>query len=325
MTQKLKKVALTSLLVVVAVAAALPLALDTERRTLDDEARALAPGSFIDLTLGRVHYEIGGPEDGRLVVLVHGHGGTRHENGGFTELASMLAEVGIASVRMDFPGCGDSTEGFTHNNMTNMLQDVEAVFEFAIARPGIDEGRVGILGYSMGGRLAMLTVADEPAYRATVLWAPVALEGSVPMFDYFGGREQYEAIRDEALQHGSVAFTTPWGQEQQISKKFFDDLERSEPLEAIARYRGNLLVVHGAADEAVHVDQGRFASHAALSTASAELKIISGAGHGHCMDSHGRNSPVAIIPFIADNGAGPYGLLEFLAADRLCRIAGDVP
>ena len=215
-----------------------------------------------------------------LVVLVHGHGGTRQENGAFTELASLLAAVGIASIRMDLPGCGDSTEPFTQNNMTNMLQDIDATFDFAVAQPGVDTGRLGILGYSMGGRLAMLTIADEPAYRATVLWAPVALEGSVPMFDYFGGREQYEAIRDEALQHGSVAFTTPWGQEQQLGKKFFDDLERSEPLEAIAHYRGNLLVVHGAADEAVHVDQGRFASHAALSTASAELKIISGAGHG---------------------------------------------
>ena len=215
-----------------------------------------------------------------LVVLVHGHGGTRHENGGFTELASMLAEVGIASVRMDFPGCGDSTEGFTNNNMTNMLQDVEAVFEFAIARPGIDEGRVGILGYSMGGRLAMLAAAEEPAYRATALWAPVALDGAKPMVEYFGGKEQYETLRDEALRQGSVSFTTPWGQEQQLGDRFFDDLERSEPLKAIASYRGHLLVVHGSADTAVQVENGRIASQAALSTASAELKIIRGAGHG---------------------------------------------
>ena len=215
-----------------------------------------------------------------LVVLVHGHAGTRQENGAFSELASMLAEVGIASIRMDFPGCGDSTEAFTRNNITTMLQDIEAAFEFAVAQPGIDKGRIGILGYSMGGRLAMLTVADEPAYSATVLWAPVALDGGKPMVEYFGGKEQYEEVRDEALHKGQVVFTTPWGQEQQLGEKFFDDLERSEPLEAISHYRGNLLVLHGSADTVIHVNNGRIASQAALSTASAELNIIRGAGHG---------------------------------------------
>ena len=222
----------------------------------------------------------GSEEDVPLVVLAHGHGGTRHENGAFAELASMLAGRGIGSIRMDFAGCGDSTEAFTHNNITSMLHDVEAAFEFAVAQPGVDGGRVGILGYSMGGRLAMLTIANEPAYRATALWAPAALDGARPMIDYFGGRERYERIRDEALKDGSASFTTPWGQEQQLGEKFFDDLERSEPLEAISHYRGHLLVVHGSADAAIAADNGRVASQAALSTASAELKIIRGAGHG---------------------------------------------
>ena len=215
-----------------------------------------------------------------LVVLVHGHGGTRQENGAFAELASMLADIGIASFRMDFPGCGDSTEAFTHNNITSMLRDIDAAFEFAIAQPGIDKGRVGILGYSMGGRLAMLTIAAEPAYRATVLWAPVALNGSKPMIEYFGGKDMYETLRTKALTRGHVTFTAPWGQEQQLGEKFFEDLERSEPLDAIAHYRGDLLVVHGSADQVIHVDNGRIARQSALSAASTELKIIRRAGHG---------------------------------------------
>ena len=45
-----------------------------------------------------------------LVLLLHGHGGTREEAGAFTRVAAELAARGIASIRMDFPGCGDSTE-----------------------------------------------------------------------------------------------------------------------------------------------------------------------------------------------------------------------
>ncbi len=214
-----------------------------------------------------------------LVMLVHGHGGSRQENGGFTELASMLATAGIASVRMDFPGCGDSTEAFIHNNITNMLHDIDASLEFSLAQPGIDSGRVGVLGYSMGGRLAMLAVDDEPAYRAVVLWAPVSLYGGKSMHDFFGGKAEYDEIRDEALKQGQVQFTTSWEQEQQLGRKFFDDLERSQPLDTISRFRGDLLVLHGTADRAVHVNNGRIASQAALATDSAELVLIDGAGH----------------------------------------------
>ena len=39
---------------------------------LDDEARQAAPGSFIQLSRGMVHYEIAGPESARTVVLIHG-------------------------------------------------------------------------------------------------------------------------------------------------------------------------------------------------------------------------------------------------------------
>jgi len=43
-----------------------------ERRTLDDAARADAPGKFIALDGGTTHYEVAGPDTGRVAVLVHG-------------------------------------------------------------------------------------------------------------------------------------------------------------------------------------------------------------------------------------------------------------
>jgi pimeloyl-ACP methyl ester carboxylesterase len=43
-----------------------------ETKELNDEARASAPGSFARLTDGYTHYELGGPENGQPIVLVHG-------------------------------------------------------------------------------------------------------------------------------------------------------------------------------------------------------------------------------------------------------------
>lgn len=220
-------------------------------------------------------------EDGKttpLVVLVHGHGGSRQENGGFTELAALLAEIGIASVRMDFPGCGESTEAFIHNNITNMLHDIDASLAYAIAQPGIDSGRVGILGYSMGGRLAMLSASER--YAAMALWAPVAKNGAEPMVDYLGGREAYDRTRAVAKAEGFVRFVTPWGAEQELGWQWFEDMESSSPLTAINDYRGAVLILHGLDDRAVTPDNSEAAEKAASGTRETTLIRLEGADHG---------------------------------------------
>jgi pimeloyl-ACP methyl ester carboxylesterase len=43
-----------------------------ETKELNDKTRASASGSFIQLSDGYTHYELGGPENGQPVVLVHG-------------------------------------------------------------------------------------------------------------------------------------------------------------------------------------------------------------------------------------------------------------
>jgi hypothetical protein len=43
-----------------------------ESLVLDAEARSSAPGRFVDLPDGVVHYEMSGPLDAQTVVLAHG-------------------------------------------------------------------------------------------------------------------------------------------------------------------------------------------------------------------------------------------------------------
>lgn len=104
------------------------------------------------------------------VVMNHGHGGSKDENVGFGGVAAALAEAGIASIRMDFPGCGDSTAPFTENTLSNMKSDSNASLAYLLENYDIDEAKLGILGYSMGGRLALEIVSEEGnPYKAVVL------------------------------------------------------------------------------------------------------------------------------------------------------------
>lgn len=216
-----------------------------------------------------------------LAVLIHGHGGDRHEAGGFTRVARQLAELGIASIRMDFAGSGDSSESFRHNNLATMQADVLAAQDFALASGLVDAERIALVGFSMGGRVAALLAASgEHDYPAMVMWAPAVLNGPAGMIEMVGGPDAWADMKREAANRGYATFTTFWGQEQELGARWFADMESSRPLDALAEYGGALLFLHGTADDAVDPDVSRQALKAARSARDPRLQLIEGADHG---------------------------------------------
>src|SRR3954466_9811201 len=59
-------------------------------------------------------------------VLVHGGGVTRHEAGFFTRLAAGLAEGGVASLRFDLPGHGESEGRQEELSLAGVLNAIRA-------------------------------------------------------------------------------------------------------------------------------------------------------------------------------------------------------
>jgi len=134
-----------------------------------------------------------------VVVMNHGHGGGRQENGGFGKIAEALAEEGILTIRMDFPGSGDSEEPFTEGYLSNMISDSNASLDYVLENYPADPDRLGIFGYSMGGRIALTIAgsADNP-YRAVALLAPSGNPGGELMVPFLGGQAEYDRLYAEA-------------------------------------------------------------------------------------------------------------------------------
>ncbi len=227
-----------------------------------------------------VHPLATGDEKFPLVVIAHGHGGSRNETGSFTRVAEELAARGVASIRMDFPGCGDSTESFANNNLGNMLKDMQAARDYALAQPQVDGGRVGLFGWSMGGRLAILAAATDDSYKVVATWAPGVSNGAGSMVNFLGGPEAYEEHKARAARDGSVAFTTIWGQDQQLGLKFFTDMEDSAPLDAVRDFAGPLLVLYGDRDDVVLPQVSESLIKAAVNSPDVVRHIVKGADHG---------------------------------------------
>ena len=240
-----------------------------------------------------------------FVLLVHGHGGTRDEAGGFTRVAAGLAQVGIASIRMDFPGCGDSDEPFTENNLTNMMADVRAAHRYAMQWSSVDPARVGVVGFSMGARVTAGLIGDGERFAAVALWAPSVTDGAGRMVDMLGGPGPYAEKRAAAQAAGFAPFTTFWGQEQQLGLRWFEDLEQSRPMAALARYAGALLLVHGTEDAVIPIEVSRQVERAAIGASMVDLVQIQGADHGFGLfsepDRYSRELVERTVRFFAQN------------------------
>lgn len=163
-----------------------------------------------------------------LVVLCHGFTGNRQGDGHFAPLAEDLAAHGIATVRLDFAGCGDSTEPYANYTLANMAADVDSVIGYMQATYGTE--KTALVGHSMGGRLASLypQLGQYPV-TALVLWSPAngtGLQGlEFLSIDNFSAVEELAARADA---EGSVA---AWGVE--LSAAYIDGMRDSDPNAAL--------------------------------------------------------------------------------------------
>lgn len=193
-----------------------------------------------------------GVETYPLVLMAHGHGGSKEENGGFTDIANGLGKNGIAVIRPDFPGCGESKESFRENTIENMVDDIVSCKDYVIKNYNVESNSIGLFGYSMGGRL-MQTVLNWNAIdnvKGVVLLAP-AVDKST-MVNFLGGSEAWKNYKNSANENGSVEFTTMYGAKQDLSIDWFKQLERETPLDDAKTFKGIATVIYSEDDAVVN-------------------------------------------------------------------------
>ena len=162
-----------------------------------------------------------------LVVLCHGFTGNRQGDGHFAPLAEDLAAHGIATVRLDFAGCGDSTEPYANYTLANMAADVDSVIGYMQATYGT--GKTALVGHSMGGRLASLyPQLGQYHVTALALWSPANGTGLQGLEFLSIDNFAVEELAARADAEGSVA---AWGVE--LSAAYIDGMRDSDPNAAL--------------------------------------------------------------------------------------------
>jgi dipeptidyl aminopeptidase/acylaminoacyl peptidase len=175
----------------------------------------------------------------------------------YIALGERISKEGIAMLRFDFRGIGESEGGEEDNTISKKVVDLNAGIDFIRSYPGL-RSRIGLMGSSLGGFLSLIKASGNKEIKAVVTWAaPIHL-------DDLGSKRQDE---DYPLPPDA----------------FFQDLPRHRLVPLLPKV-SHCLVIHGEEDELVSLDQalGIF-THLGVPK---ELNVIGGADHRLTNPSH---------------------------------------
>ncbi|MCL6611294.1 MAG: alpha/beta fold hydrolase [Peptococcaceae bacterium] len=119
----------------------------------------------------------GGPGPHPGVVLCHPHPlyGGNMDNNVILAVSRALGEAGIAGMRFNFRGVGRS--GGAYDNGAGEREDARFALDFLSGREEIDPARIGVMGYSFGGMVAMAAAERAGQVRAVAAVSPVIPPG----------------------------------------------------------------------------------------------------------------------------------------------------
>ncbi len=187
-----------------------------------------------------------------VIVMCHGFTGNRIEaHRLFVHAAREFCRKGFAVLRFDFRGSGESEGLFESITVSGEISDLEAAIDWLYTRSEVLKEKIGVIGLSLGGIVAILTASRDERIRAVCTWsAPANFRDLIFMNaikKVFGNIEVDELFSREYIE-------LPSG--YRIKRDFLDDLFKHDILGSIAKISPRpLLIIHGTNDQLVPLSQ----------------------------------------------------------------------
>jgi alpha-beta hydrolase superfamily lysophospholipase len=183
------------------------------------------------------------------VIASHGLLSSK-ESDKYIALGERLSQEGIAMLRFDFRGCGESEGRWEDSTISRRLADLDAAIQFVKSRRGVGK-RMGLMGSSLGGYLTLIRTSTGGGAKAVVIW-------STPFhLDDLESKQGAEGVPP-------------------LGAAFFEDLPKYRSLPRLSTV-SDCLVIHGEKDELVPVDQA-WAIFNALGSPK-EIRVLEGGDH----------------------------------------------
>ncbi len=168
-----------------------------------------------------------------------------------SRISKALANKGLAVLRFDFTGLGNSDGDFANTNFSSNIEDLTAAAKHLaseIAPPAL------LIGHSLGGAAVLAAAGRIPEAKAVVTIGAPSTPGHV--------RHLFAGSEAEIMENGQAEVHLA-GRKFTIKDQFIHDIESHSLEQQVARLNKALLICHSPVDETVPIDEAaRIYTHA---------------------------------------------------------------
>lgn len=179
-----------------------------------------------------------------FAIFAHCFAGSRHTPGA-ARVSKQLTNFGIATLRFDFPGLGQSEGNFADTCFSQNVADIQAAADWLAHNYSAPQL---LMGHSLGGAAALAAANNIRSLKA------VATIGAP--FDPAHSVLHYADKIGEVDANGEVEVTLG-GRALTISRLFLEDLAETNPEDYLPRLRKPLMVLHSPIDQTVGIDNAQ--------------------------------------------------------------------
>jgi pimeloyl-ACP methyl ester carboxylesterase len=169
----------------------------------------------------------------------------------YDRVSRLFAQQGIATLRIDYRGSGESDGDYTMTTFSSQISDVLAAVEYVEnnLKRKVDKHRIGLFGHSQGGLVISVASGQDKRVESVAMWSAP----SSPPVNY-STLMTVQGIRDGLAlpEGGTIVLPLYWKDiflgDIELGKGFFVDLFAVDPVASIRNYTGPLMYVAGRYD-----------------------------------------------------------------------------
>lgn len=222
----------------------------------------------------------------------------------FRQIADSLGRRGVAVLRYDDRGVGQSTGRFDRATSADFANDVRTVVAWLRARSDVDPDRIFLLGHSEGGMIAPMVAAADTKIAGIVLLAGPAKTGrEIIDFQQRFAIDHDTTLKDSAARDAASArarrqleatarqLNATGGENNPWLKFFFS----YDPLATARTVRTPSLVLQGETDRQITSDQAALLGDALRASGNTDVtvRVFPGLNHLFVVDPDGDPSKYA--------------------------------
>jgi len=202
------------------------------------------------------------------VIIIHGFKGTKEYYPFVNNSIKPLTDAGIAVLRIDCRGSGESDLEFKDMTIKSESEDVLTAIDY-VKTLDVNSKRIALIGVSMGAGAIIMAMKQNPDVKTLVFWGPGwYFKGA----KYYDTPENRKSVKEEGVFYVIQGFT---GKKMVAGKELFEEFANLDIRPIMKIIKIPTLILRGSEDEVVGLSKDKEATE----LLNAEYKLIEKGDH----------------------------------------------